>query len=178
MCLPNEGRKTDHRAHHLHEIETQVNTARKRSLRRLCFYTCLSVILFTGGLSASVYAGIHPPGKQTPPWEADTPGKFVKVMFLLLSVSHSVHWGCLPRCMLGYTPLGSRHPPQEQTPPGSRHPVEADTPLRSACWEIRPTSNRTILLECILVHINFGSLFGRCRILAFNTPAENIKHVK
>ena len=24
-------------------------TARKRSLRRLCFYTCLSVILFTGG---------------------------------------------------------------------------------------------------------------------------------
>ena len=26
-----------------------VITARKRSLRRLCFYTCLSVILFTGG---------------------------------------------------------------------------------------------------------------------------------
>ena len=24
-------------------------TARKRSLRRLCFYTCLSVILLTGG---------------------------------------------------------------------------------------------------------------------------------
>ena len=27
-------------------------TARKRSLQRLCFYTCLSVILFTGGLQA------------------------------------------------------------------------------------------------------------------------------
>ena len=27
-----------------------------------------------------------------------------KVMFLHLSVSHSVHRGCLPQCMLGYTP--------------------------------------------------------------------------
>ena len=50
----------------------------KRSLRRLCFYKCLSV---HGG-------------------------------------------GCLPQCMLGYTP-------REQT-----------TPLRSACWEIRATSGR------------------------------------
>ena len=38
--------------------------------------------------------------------------------------------GCLPQCMLGYTPW-SRHPP-EQTPPGvdtpqSRHPPRADT---------------------------------------------------
>ena len=47
-------------------------TARKRSLRRLCFYTCLSVILFTGGaVSVSVHAGIHPP-EQTP-LGADTP---------------------------------------------------------------------------------------------------------
>ena len=47
--------------------------------------------------------------------------------------------GCLPQCMLGYTPLGadtppqSRHPPEadtpgKQTPPGSRHPLGADTP--------------------------------------------------
>ena len=44
-------------------------TARKRCLRRLCFYTCLSVILFTGGVSASVHAGIHtspPPGSRHP----------------------------------------------------------------------------------------------------------------
>ena len=161
MCLPNEGRKTDHGAHHLHEIETQVNTARKRSLRRLCFYTCLSVILFTGGgCLPQCMLGYTPPGKQTPP------GKFVKVMFLLLSVSHSVHWGVSASVHAGI------HPPGKQTPRGSRHP------LRSACWEIRPTSNRTILQECILVHINFGSLFGRCRMLAFNTPADNIKHVK
>ena len=76
--------------------------------------------------------------------------KFAKVMFLHLSVSHSVHRGCLPQCMLGYIhpqadtpsqeqtttrsrhPLRSRYPlgadtPQEQTPPGSRHPPRADT---------------------------------------------------
>ena len=35
-------------------------TARKRSLRRLCFYTCLSVILFTGGVSAA--GGVPAPG--------------------------------------------------------------------------------------------------------------------
>ena len=35
---------------------------------RLCFYTCLSVILFTGGVSARHPhpLGRHPPG-QTPP---------------------------------------------------------------------------------------------------------------
>ena len=81
-----------------------VFTARKRSLRRLCFYTCLSVILFTGG--------------------------------------------CLPQCMLGYTP-----PPrpeadtpwdQRQIPSGSRHPLPRSRhpPLHSACWEIRSTSGR------------------------------------
>ena len=57
-------------------IKYQTNaviTTRKQSLRRLCFYTCLSVILFTGG-SASVHAGIadHPqeqtaPGSRHPP---------------------------------------------------------------------------------------------------------------
>ena len=33
------------------QLNSNVNiiTARKRSLRRLCFYTCLSVILFTRG---------------------------------------------------------------------------------------------------------------------------------
>ena len=53
-------------------------TARKRSLRRLCFYTCLSVILFTRG-SASVHAGIHTPSPQEQthreqtPWEQTPP---------------------------------------------------------------------------------------------------------
>ena len=43
-------------------------TTRKRSLRRLCFYTCLSVILFIG--RGSTWAGTPwagtPPGRYTP----------------------------------------------------------------------------------------------------------------
>ena len=39
----------------------RVVTARKRSLRRLCFYTCLSVILFTGG-SESLSRGVSARG--------------------------------------------------------------------------------------------------------------------
>ena len=60
----------------------------------------------------------HPPRKQTPHQEADTPGK-------------QTH------------PLGSRHTPRKQTlpeadiPSGSRH---SSPPLHSACWEIRATS--------------------------------------
>ena len=51
-----------------------------------------------------------------------------KVIFLHLSVIHSVHrgGGGLPQCMLGYPPPGADTPP-EQTPPGSRHLPEADT---------------------------------------------------
>ena len=47
--------------------------------------------------------------------------KFAKVMFLHLSVSHSVHWGGVPRQV---HPLGQVHPPgrytpwQVHTPPG------------------------------------------------------------
>ena len=45
-------------------------------LRRLCFNTCLSVILFMGG-SASVHAGIPPldqtPLDQAPPWDQALP---------------------------------------------------------------------------------------------------------
>ena len=45
-----------------------VITACKRSLRRLCFYTCLSVILFIGG-----GAGLHGGGWADPP-PSDTMG--------------------------------------------------------------------------------------------------------
>ena len=44
---------------------------------------------------------------------------FAKVVFLHLSVSHSVHGGCLPQYMLGYTPLG---------PEADTAPMGADTP--------------------------------------------------
>ena len=91
-------------------------------------YTCLTVIPFTGEMSASVYAGIHPPG-QTPPW-ADTPGRH--------PLGQTPSWtdttplgrhpspGKTPLPWVDTPPL-SRHPPG-QTQPLGRHPP-ADTPL-------------------------------------------------
>ena len=68
---------------------------------------------------------------------------WAKVMFLQASVI-LLTGGCLPQCMLRYTPPRSRHPPWEQippweqTPPRSRHtpqtkytPLEADSGIRS-----------------------------------------------
>ena len=51
-------------------------TARKRSLRRLCFYTCLSVILFTGDRhspGANTPSRNQTPREHTPPPGADPP---------------------------------------------------------------------------------------------------------
>ena len=86
---------------------------------RLCFYTCLSVIMFTGrDVCLSAGWDTHTPGSRTP-LEADTPPR-------------SRHPPASKH------PPGSRQPPLEaDTLPGSRHPL-----LHSACWEIRPTSGR------------------------------------
>ena len=43
----------------------EVITARKRSLRSLCFYS--HSVHGGGGVSASVHAGIHPPRSRHPP---------------------------------------------------------------------------------------------------------------
>ena len=75
--------------------------------------------------------------------------------------------GCLPQCMLGYTPL-SRHLQGADTPSWSRHstpwkqipiweqtPPGADTP--SAQCMLGDTGNKrviSILLECILLQTN------------------------
>ena len=55
---------------HHYIYERDVITARKRSLRRLCFYTYLSVILFTVG----EYLGRNPPGIWYIPQNRYTPG--------------------------------------------------------------------------------------------------------
>ena len=48
------------------------------------------------------------------------------ILFLHLSVIHSVHRGGLPQCMLGYHPPGGR-PPKTRHPPGpDPHPPKAD----------------------------------------------------
>ena len=90
-------------------------TARKRSLQRLCFCTCLSVILFTGG---STWAGT-PLGRYTP-WAGTPPGRYT-------SPQAGTH------TPLGrYTPLAGTPPrqvhPQAGTPPGRYTPLGRYTP--------------------------------------------------
>ena len=104
----------------------------------------LSVILFTGEVSASVHAGIPPlpRSRHTPPLAAGTPGSRPPQE----QTPQARHPPEQTHTPLGVgTPLGvppeppgadtPRHQtsPQEQTPPGSRHPPDqtppgADTP--------------------------------------------------
>ena len=78
----------------IHFVTATVFTARKQSLRRLCFHRCLSV---HRGVSSPLHAGIHthtpgqtPPG-QTPLGQTPSPAQCML--------------GYTPtQCMLGYTP--------------------------------------------------------------------------
>ena len=105
---------------HLHTEYKLIFTARKRSLRRLCFYTCLSV-------HRGEYLGRHPSWADTP-LTGTPPGQ--------------VHpWAGTP------TPwAGTPNSPQAGTPPGRYTPLGGYTPRQvhpswsSACWEIRATS--------------------------------------
>ena len=81
-----------------------------------------------------------------------------KVIFLHLSVIHSVHRGVLPQCMLAYhhTPLPQEQIPQEQTSPQKQTPMGPDTPreqtsLGSRLQHMVYEQPVHILLECILV---------------------------
>ena len=82
-------------------------------------FSHVSVILFTGGGSASVHAGIPPPlpwqqnplARRPPPQKVDPPWQ-------------------------GRPPQQGRPPPSKADPPWHGRPP----PLCSACWEIRSTS--------------------------------------
>ena len=100
-------------------------TVRKGSMRRLCFYTCLSVPGGWVGLPQCML-GYQPllarqtplTGKADPPW---------------LARQTSL--------------AGKADPPWQGNPPARQ------TPLRSACWEIRSTSGRyASYWNAILVH--------------------------
>ena len=101
-------------------------------------FSQVCVILFTGGVSASVHAGIPPPGSRHPP-RADTP----QSRHPLGADTPQAH---TPRAdtphpreqtpWSRHTSLRSRHPPG-QTPPREQTP-----PQRRACWEIRSTRGR------------------------------------
>ena len=87
---------------HLHNVMhcIVIFNARKPSLRRLCFYTCLSVILFTG--EGGQYLGRYPSGPGTPPCRT----------------RYTPRPGTPP----GQVSPGTKYPPQ---PPGTRY-----TPLQ------------------------------------------------
>ena len=67
---------------------------------------------------------------------------WAKVILSQACVKNSVHrgGGCLPQCMLGYTPRS--RPPQEQTPRTRHTPPGADTPPAGADSAIPSTSGR------------------------------------
>ena len=87
----------------------------RNEVAKVMFYTCLSVILFTGGGSASVHAGIphNPlPQDQAPPPPEQAP----------LPQDQASRWDQTP-------PPRTRHPPgpgipQDQAPPRTRHPPQ------------------------------------------------------
>ena len=126
---------------HKRPYRSPVITARKRSLRRLCFYTCLS---FCSGGGERLYPSMQwvrqTPGRQTPqeetrktpPWrnqedppQEDTPRKTDP-----------------PGRNQEDPPMKKPgRPPQEDTPRKTDLPQE-DPPQSSACWEIRATSRR------------------------------------
>ena len=117
-------------------------TARKRSLQRLCFYTCLSVILFTGGGGS--------PGPQ--PMEGGG----------LLGGSPGPHpggdwgsgWGGVsrptPRGRLGVWPKGSPHLGGVQAQAGGMDPSMHWGRHPSPCRWL-PLQALRMILECILV---------------------------
>ena len=76
--------------------------------------------------------------------------KFAKVMFLHVSVSHSVHRGGLPQCMLGYHPPRTRPPPQSRHPQ-SRPPQEQTPPAQCILGDTVNKRTVCILLKCNLV---------------------------
>ena len=117
-------------------------------MRRLCFYTCPSVILFTG---AGVPGQVHPPsGTRYTPW-AGTPPRAGTSPGQIHSPGRDTPWaGTLSPPPGQVHPLG-RYIPWAGTPPEQVHPWAGtpSPPLGEQRWLLQRTVR--ILLECILV---------------------------
>ena len=159
-----------------HLLECFLVTVRNIVAARLCFHRRLwfcspGELCIPACTGADTLLGRHPPGRTPPPW-ADTPPpmttaadsthptgmhscycpqhSYGKVMFLHLSVSHSVHRGLSGRHTSpgrhpqADTPLG-RHPPGRHTTPGQ-------TPLGQKPFPPAATAadgtHRTGMLSC------------------------------
>ena len=141
-------------------------TARKQSLRRLCFYTCLS-FCSQGGYPKQVHplAGtppsrytprqVHPLGRYTI-WAGTPPGRYTHPL------AGTPQAGTFPG---RYTPWAGtphgRYTPQAGTPPGQvapqagtppdKYTPQAGTTPSNACWDTVNKRAVRILLECILL---------------------------
>ena len=94
---------------------------------------------------------------------------WAKVIFSQACVKNSVHGGgggCLPQCMLGYTPPDQADPPGPGRPsPGpGRPPRTRQTPLGSKLQHTVYERSVRILLECILVDKRKRSLSVSCSV--------------
>ena len=125
-------------------------TARKRSLRKLCFHMCLSVHrggcppVGLGGLPHPLPLGRHPPGRHPP----------------------------------GQTPQGKHHPGQTSPGQTSPCPVHAGihTPIQCMLgYGQQVGGTHHITLECILVFGIFGSKFETKSVV--NYRLKMFKHV-
>ena len=113
-------------------------TTHKRNLRRLCFYTCLSV-------HRGEYLGRYPPWQVHPPWQVPpqegTPPGQVHPLGRYTHQAGTPHWQVHPSW--AGTPPGQVTPPWQVHLPGQVHPPCRYPPSgSSACWEIRATSGR------------------------------------
>ena len=129
-------------------------TARKRSLRRLCFCTCLSV-------SHSVHRGVSVPQCSSP--RQTRPGQ---------THPHPRAAPPPPRQIPPRSrhPSRSRHPPWEQTPPHQ----EQSSSLFSACWEIRATiSHRLVTITQLFMD---QSEVSTLLVVLINRPRSYLEH--
>ena len=114
-------------------------TACKRSLRRLCFYTCLSFILFAGGLPDQV----HPPGtRYTPLWSRHTPPRTRYTPQDQAPPPEQTPPRADTPLGPGTPPSGADTPPRPGTPPRTRHPPTRHPPEQTPPWSRYPPGTR------------------------------------
>ena len=152
-----------------HFKKVYIITARKRSLRRLCFHTGLSVILFTRG---RVVPGQVPLRAGTPqqvntcPWQVP-PGR------------HTPLAGTPP----GQVPPWAGTPLQAGTPPGSYTPWQVQPPWQvhplghSAYWDTVNKRAVCIPLECILVSFDFTICYFSPPVIHTSKWCNSLKQI-
>ena len=129
-----------------------VFTARKRSLRRLCFYTCLSVQRGGGEYLARYPPGqlpprqVHPLGRYTSPRHVHPLGRYTHLGRYPPGQVHPRQVHPLGR----YTPLG-RYLPWAGTPPGQVHPPQCMLGYGQQAGGTHPTGMHSCCVKFLLL---------------------------